>query len=162
LQATAALSALQGLENIGVVEFRKSMRFDMEVLIMLTPKLAGVAVAIPLALIHPTYWSLVAGIAVGRVVRIVLTSTMNSYPPRLSLSCWRELLGFSLWMWVFSVAQFMRDQADTFVVGRMFNASIVGVFKLGMEMAILPTGEVIQPICRALFPGLAAVDRDGN
>ena len=45
--AFALGAAVQGLENVGVVQFRKELRFDKEFRYLLTKKLIGFVVAAP-------------------------------------------------------------------------------------------------------------------
>src|SRR6185312_9660441 len=44
---------LDGLSNIGTVDFRREMQFQKEFAIMVVPKLFGIAAALTAALIHP-------------------------------------------------------------------------------------------------------------
>ncbi len=69
----AATSLVSGAENIGIVAFRRDMRYDKQFLLLSGPRLLQVAVTIPLALWLHSYWALLAGIVVSRVARTVMT-----------------------------------------------------------------------------------------
>src|SRR5258708_24309472 len=56
-----------GSENIGVIAFRKELRFRSEFAFQISRKLAGVAVTVPLAFWLPRYWALVAGLLAPKI-----------------------------------------------------------------------------------------------
>ncbi|MCW2240911.1 oligosaccharide flippase family protein [Azospirillum canadense] len=158
----AAGAALQGFENIGTVAFRKDLAFDREVVLFMTARVSTFLVTLVCALATHSHWALVAGISASRVVRVVMSYRMHPYRPRFTLIAWRRLINFSVWIWVASVAGFLRDQADAFVIGRCLGMTQVGVFRLGTEISSLTTSELVQPICRALLPGFSAMHNAGR
>lgn len=162
LYVIAVVTALQGLENIGIVSFRKELKFEKEVLIFIVPKLVAFFVTLTLAYLLRDYRALLAGIVCQRLTRTVLSYIMDSYRPRLSLAAWRELLKFSAWIWLNSIANFIKERSDAFVLGRLQGPAPLGIFRIGAEIAILPTTEFVQPICRALFSGFALAENVGG
>ncbi len=158
----AGAMLVQGLENIGIVAFQSSFRFDKDVTLTLVSRLASVVATIVAGLILRNYWALVIGIVSQRLLRLILSYTMHPHRPRLILTAWRQLLNFSLWIWLTTIAAFLRVQADALVIGRALGMLQVGVFKAGIELATLTTTEIVQPVCRALFPGFTAVTHDGQ
>ena len=158
----AVLAVVEGLENIGVVEFQRKLRFKMEFLLFLLPRLVSVATTITCAIVLRSYWALIIGVAAHRISRLLLTYVMHPYRPRLNLVGWRRLFSFSLWSWITAFAAFARDRSWAIILGRLFNSFSVGVFMLGFEIAILPTSEVVLPIGRALYSGFAAARKEGS
>jgi O-antigen/teichoic acid export membrane protein len=158
----AATSLVSGAENIGIVAFRRDMRYDKQFLLLSGPRLLQVAVTIPLALWLHSYWALLAGIVVSRVARTVMTYVAHPYRPRLRLAGWRDLAGFSFWTWATSLAGLVWDRCDPFVLGPSLGAGRLGVYLLAVELAILPATELIIPAADALFAGFASAQRDGN
>jgi lipopolysaccharide exporter len=53
-----------------------------------------------------------------------------------------------------------RTRAADFIVGRLFGASALGFFSLGLEISNMPSTELTAPINRAVFPGYSALSRD--
>ena len=162
LYVIAVVTALQGLENIGIVSFRKELKFEKEVLIFIIPKLVAFVVTLVLAYLLRDYRALLAGIVCQRLTRTALSYIMDFYRPRLSLAAWRELLKFSAWIWLNSIANFIKERSDAFVLGRLQGPAPLGIFRVGTEIAILPTTEFVQPICRALFSGFALAENTGG
>jgi len=158
----AGLAVLEGVENIGVVEFRRNLRFDREFVLFLLPRLLAVVITVSCALILRSYWAMVIGIVASRLVRFVLTYVMHGYRPHLGVAAWHEISTFSLWTWAASIATFVRDRSWTVVLGGILEASSVGVFMVASEIALLPISEVVYPACRALFSGFALARNEGG
>jgi O-antigen/teichoic acid export membrane protein len=120
-----------------------------------------VVLTVALAAVLHSYWALVAGILVGRLVTLVQSYTMSPYRPLFGLRSWRRIIGFSLWSWGSGLIYMLRDRIESIVIGRAFGAATVGVFSLGVEIGSLPTTELVLPLCRALFSGFAEANRTG-
>jgi len=158
----ALLTVLAGFENIGVVAFRRELQFQKEFLLLLPSRIVGVAVTIALGVWLHSYWALVAGIAVTRLMRLGMTYWMHPYRPRLALTRWRHLVGFSFWTWAAGIALFAWDRAETIVLGHTLGSQGVGLFLVAIEIAVLPTSEFVSPVARALFAGFSAAQREGR
>ncbi len=158
LLVVAALPLLDGIGNIGAVDFRRDLAFEKEFAIMVLPKLCGIIAAIVL---H-SYVAMLCGMLVNRTLRCVMTYVMHPFRPRLSLRAWRALVGYSVWTWVLSLAILLRNRADSLILGRLTNPATLGFYSLGSEIAALPTTELIEPLCRASFSGFAAARNSGD
>lgn len=152
----AALPLLDGLSNIGTVDFRRDLTFHKEFAIMVLPKLAGIIAAISAAFLTHSYVAMLCGIAANRSLRVVMSYVMHPFRPRLSLTAWQGLAGYSVWTWVLSLAVLVRDRADSLMLGRMMNTTAVGFYAVGAEIAALPMTDLIEPLGRAAFSGFAA------
>ena len=152
----ACLPALDGLANIGAVDFRRNFAFQKEFAIMVLPKLCGMLAAICAAAMLHSYVAMLVGIGMNRTLRVVMSYIMHTYRPRLSLTAWRELSGYSAWTWLLSLAVLVRDRSDSLLLGRLMNTSAVGFYSVGAEVAALPTTELIEPLGRAAFSAFAA------
>jgi len=161
LLVMAWMPFLEGLTNIGVVDFRRDMTFHKEFALMVLPKLCGIIVMIGAVLLLRNYMAMLFGIVAGRTLRTVMSYTMHPYRPRLSLQAWQVLSGYSIWSWLLSMAILLRDRADTLLLGRMTNPTAVGVYSVGAEIAALPTTELIEPLGRATFAGFAVARNTG-
>ncbi len=123
---------------------------------MVLPKLCGIIAAITAAALLHSYVAMLVGMGVNRTLRVVMSYVMHPYRPRLSLTAWRGLAGYSLWTWLLSLAVLVRDRCDSLLLGRLMNTAAVGFYSVGAEIAALPTTELIEPLGRAAFSGFAA------
>ena len=159
LLALAVSAALSGATNIAIAEFRRHLSFEKEFRLQLLPRLAGISVTIAIAWIFRSHWALVLGVLTNRFGIVLMSHWLHPYRQRLSLAAWRELSSVSVWSWAISVAATIRDRADSFVIGRMLGPSALGIYAVGVEVAALPTTEMVDPICRACMPGFAETMR---
>ena len=157
----AVLPLLDGVGNIGAVDFRRDMAFHKEFAMMVLPKLGGILAAITAAILLRSYAAMLFGIGVNRVLRTVMSYRMHPFRPRLSLRAWRSLASYSIWSWLLSLAILLRDRADTLILGRLLGAGPLGVWSVGTEVAALPTTEIVEPLGRAAFSGFAEARRAG-
>lgn len=156
LWALAAGTVIAGAGSIGVVDFRRNIDFGKEFALQILPRVLSIVVTVGAALTWRSYWALVAGILVGRAVRTGFSYRMHPWRPRLDLSAWRYLIGFSAWSWAISMAELVRDRMNAFVLGRTLDATAVGIYSIGEEIASLPATELVGPLCRSCFSGFAA------
>ncbi len=156
----AAGWALQGAENIGVVNFRRNMDFSREFTFMFGKRLAGFVVTLILAYVLRNYWALVIGQLAIRATGVLLSYLLEPYRPRLSVAARRELFSFSGWLMVSNVMAFGLARLSHFVIGRSLGAEPLGLYAVASEIARLPSTEVSAPINRAVFPGLARLSHD--
>lgn len=161
LVALGVLSLIGAMENIATADFMRTMAFRQEFKLWTLPRVLQVIGTIGFALIWPTYWALVFGLVLARVVRTVASYVMRPYLPRPTLRAWRRIIGFTSWTWATSIVIMVRDRTDTVLVGRFFSSSRVGIYALGNEIACLPTSELIEPLARACFPSFSKLRHDG-
>ncbi len=161
LCALAVGAAIDGLGNIGLVEFRRDFAFQREFVSMILPRLFSIALMIAVAWVWHSYWALVAGILAMRLSRVALSYRMHPYRPRLTLAAWRGLVGYSLWSWVVALAVMVRERSTALLIGRMLGTGQVGVYSIGADLAALPTSELVEPLSRAAFSGFSTARNEG-
>ncbi len=159
--AWLALAALlQGLGNIGTVDFRRDLEIAREFRFHLYGRLAQFVVGIGLALLWRDWRALVAAILARRVALLVASYTMAAYRPRLSLARLGALVDFSKWVLANNALSFVRERVDALIVGKLAGPAPLGLYAIAQEIADLPTTELAQPIARAAYPGFARIAHD--
>ena len=162
LLVLAALAVVSGFENIGIVEFRRALQFNIEFKLQFVPRICQFAVTIAAAWLLRSYWALLIGIAVSKLTRLAMTYAIHSYRPRLALSRWRELVGFSFWTWASTIAVLVWERCDAFILGPALGAGALGIYMLAEELAVLPITELVAPASRALFAGFSIMQNQGT
>ncbi len=152
--------ALRGFENIGIVNFQKSLNFSKDFKFNVLTKLLTIGTTITLAVHLRSYWALVLGSLSGSIYRVIASYIMSEFRPRWCLRTWRELWAFSQWVLARGVAQFVNQRADVVLLGRMTSAGSLGLYTVAKEIAELPATEISMPISRAVLPGLAKLVDD--
>jgi O-antigen/teichoic acid export membrane protein len=160
LLALGVSNLIGAVENIATADFMRNSAFHREFQLWTIPRVLQVIGTISFALIWPSYWALVFGIVSGRLIRTALSYAMYPYMPRITLSAWRRITGFTTWSWATYMIVLLRDRIDTLLIGRLFSPGQVGVYALGGEIASLPTSELVDPLCRACFPNFSQLRYD--
>jgi lipopolysaccharide exporter len=158
--AIGAAWLVSGFENIGTVNFRRNMDFAAEFRLLATKRVISFLVTMVAAVTFRSYWSLVIGMATGRVTGVALSYLLQPFRPRLSLGKAGELFSFSGWMLVSNFATVLLSRVPHIYVGRMFGAQTLGAYTVGSEIAQLAHTELVAPINRAMFPGYSRLTGD--
>ena len=158
--ALALAAAIQGFENIGVVMFRKDMRFDREFRFLLGKKLVAFSVTVPLALLWRNYWALVVGTIMGRLAGVSLSYILQSFRPRFSFAATADLMHVSKWLMVQNVLAFLKERSSDLLIGRFAGPHSLGVFSVSAEISNMPGTELVAPINRAVLPGYVKLAHD--
>lgn len=160
LLVLALRPAVQGLRNVGVVNFRKEFKFEREIVLSLTTKLVAVVVTVPLAFVLRSYWALVYGMLISTCVDLFLTYGMHPFRPHPSFAGRGDLLRFSKWLFLNNLGFFLGQRGPDLIVGKLAGVRALGLFSLSYELANLPTTEFVSTINGAAFPGYARHGRD--
>lgn len=147
-------------KNPGTADFRKHLNFRREFVFMVAPKFLRFLVTLAIAVVWQSYWALVAGILSYRALQLGASYLMHSFRPRLSLKAWRDVIGFSQWLFVTTTMDAIRQKSSAMILGRVAGAGMLGIFTVAQEIANLATSELVAPIRRALFPGYAKIQDD--
>ncbi|MBI5618906.1 MAG: lipopolysaccharide biosynthesis protein [Gammaproteobacteria bacterium] len=160
LRAMAGLFFLEGLTNIGVVEFQKQLTFHKEFMYRISVKLIGLVVTLGAAFTLRNYWALLLGMFATTATTIVIGYLAHPFRPRLDLSRSRDIMGFSSWVIVGNALVYLNQHAQNMILGRAKGIDVLGMYGIAFEFATLTTSEIVAPINRATFPGYAKVAND--
>ncbi len=162
LLVIAANSLIGSLENIGTVDFRRNMHFKKEFASGLIAKFAGFVVSLTIALTTRSYWALILGITANRAASVIASYVLSSFRPRLDYSKRRDLLAFSFWLLLGSLAETAQEKLTSAFIGRTYGAAINGLYALATELSLLATTEIAAPINRAMFSRYIHLNKDLN
>jgi O-antigen/teichoic acid export membrane protein len=152
--------AILGLENVGVVEFRKNLDFAKEFRYWIFRRLSLFVFGLILALTLRNYLALAIAAPVSAVVAVIFSFTMSNYRPRLCFSRVGLVWGASRWMILQNTAQVALERADEFVIGGVATPTAVGHYYIAGQVAPMPTRELAWPVERALMPTYAKITGD--
>ena len=156
LQVMSFSLILMGLENIGVVTFQKNMQFGLDFRFMFLKRIAGFFVTIAAAWLLRSYWALVIGTLVSRLAGVMLSYRMHPMRPRFSFEKLGEIFGISQWMLISSIGRYLDANLHKILVGRRSGTVIMGGYNLADEISAMPSGELLAPLNRVLFPAFVA------
>lgn len=160
LPVLAIASLAGGAENIGTVAFRKELDFRSEFRFLLLKRLATTGTTLVLAFMWRSHWALVAGIVTGKCAASALSYALHPYRPRPTLAGRAELMHFSKWIFFSSLVQYLHARSTDFILGRTVGSHGLGIYNAAVELANLPSTELIAPVNRAVFPAYARLAPD--
>ena len=156
----AVKSVLDGMQNIGIVQFRKELHFSREFRFNLYCKLLNLIFVVAAAFYLRNYLALVVGLVSGSAISVLLSYGMHPYRPRFSLAEARNMWSFSTWLLVSQVGSFLSRKTDQFIIGGAIGSTALGNYHVATEIATMPTSELVMPMRRALFPTLSMLQQD--
>jgi len=153
-------SLIAACENIGVVTFQKELRADLDLILTFSKRITGFIVTISIAWLLESYWALVIGTLSGRAVGVILSYRMHPMRARPSLEKFREIFGVSQWMLINSIGNYINNNVQKLLIGRIGTAAMVGSYTLADEISAMPSSEILSPINRVLFPAFVRAKHD--
>ncbi|MEM9555249.1 MAG: lipopolysaccharide biosynthesis protein [Acidobacteriota bacterium] len=151
---------LGGLQNPRFVTFERNLDYSKLALLTVVSKLGAVAVTLSIAIATRSYWALVVGMLVGTCLGLVLSYALRPYRPRLELSRWRTIFGFSGWLSLTTAVTTLSMETDKLIIGRLLGVADAGRYFMTQRVGVLPTRELIGPLQRLLFPSFAELAPD--
>jgi len=157
IQALALRPLLAGLENPGIILFRKNMMFNKDFEFLVLNKLVSFVVTVTAAVLLHNHWSLVIGIVAGGVTSTIQSYRMHPYRPRLDLSQTGAVWSYSFWILFQHILVFLNQHIDEVIVGRFKSTSAMGYYTVAADVAASPIQEIGTPLSRVLFSGIARI-----
>ena len=149
--------AIESFVNIGVIDFRKHLKFNSEIAYTLGVRISSAAVTILIVAIWPSFWSLVAGAIARSIIRLGLSYALHKFRPKLSMRGFSRIFEFSKWVFVSSTISSITTRLPVIVLGRVVGAEIIALFTLAQEISTIATRDIHAPVRRVLFPGFSKV-----
>ncbi|HVR30984.1 MAG TPA: oligosaccharide flippase family protein [Thermoanaerobaculia bacterium] len=142
-------------------QLRKDLRFGRRFGPELARSLVRAVVAVGLALLGWSYWSLIAAHVAGAAVWSAALWTRVPWRPRLVFdrSDAKLLLGYGKHLVAVSVLVVIATRADHLAVGRFFGPADLGVYAIAFTLPAL-LFQASSGLSLVLFPAYARLDRD--
>ena len=160
LYVVSLLFVMNGLLNVGTVDFRKNLTLDKEFKLQIIPKILSFVITISIAFWLKNYWALVIGTFVWKTFNCYFSYAMHEFRPRFSLSAWKELFHFSKWLMFGNVIRFFNRKSPELIIGKMISTQAAGYVSIGTEISAFATSELVANVNRAAYPGYSKVSTD--
>lgn len=153
----ALATMAKGLENIGTVKFQKEMNFSKDFAYNVIPKILATVVTIALAYSFRSYYALIMATLINDIIKVIVSYCVIDYRPRLCLKKAKDIWGFSQWILIRNMANYVSTQGDLLVLSVLATPTQIGFYKWGTELSFMTISEVQYPFSRALVPGLVKI-----
>ena len=94
------------------------------------------------------------------LVVVVISYIIVSFRPKFSFKKISEIWGFSQWVLIRNVAQYISEQGDLLLLAIFTTPRNIGFYKWGTELSFMAITEVQMPFERALISGMAKIKDD--
>lgn len=166
LYVLAATAVLGGFENVGIVQYRRDIRFDVEFRLLFIPRLLSFFATIGMAILLADYRAILFGAVLFSVARFIMSYRLHPWRPNLRAAIrvehWRGLLGFSAWTWVAGLGSLVWERCDAFILGPALGTSQLGRYLFAAEIASLPVTEIVGPTMAAVYSGISSARAQGT
>jgi lipopolysaccharide exporter len=161
-RAMALYPVIWGFENIGMIDFQRTLRFDRLFFYDVLGKVVGFVVVIPAAFFLHNAWAVILGTLAPKIVQVPASFILHPYRPRFSLKAGSELLNFSKWLFVTNIVSLVNNYMIHILIGRIGGAASVGLFRTAEQVGMLPVSELAAPIRGPMYSGYAKILHDGD
>lgn len=154
LIVVSLIPLIQGFENIGLLIFRKEIRFQKIVLIELSARILSTTASILIAVWTNNAWALVSGPVILAVSGTVLSYFIHPFRPRLMINkkAGKRFFSFSKYAILFSALQYVMEMADNILIGRLFGTIILGSYVIAYDLATLPIHALLMVVGNVMLP----------
>lgn len=130
--AVAALSLpLTSFSSIQEALFQRKLNYKILFIKRLSVSLLPLVVTVPLALLGLQHWSLIIGNLAGGLLKAVLLTYASDWKPNFfySFKLLKEMLSFSIWTLLESVALWASSYIDIFIISNTLGNYYTGLYK---------------------------------
>ena len=148
---------ITSFSSIQTALYRRDFDFKTLFITRVTMALVPLIVTVPLAVVTRSYWSLVIGSVSSAFLNALILTIKSRWKPRFyySFNQLKKMLSFSVWSLVEAVAYWLTTWADIFIIGAMFSAYYLGIYKNSLNMVNSIMALVKASIIPVLFSSLA-------
>ena len=164
LQLISIVPLLRGFINPSIVKFQKDLQFKKEFLYRTFLFTIDAGSAVLVAFATHTAASIVVGLIVGVIAEVVLSFFVAKPRPtfRFEPTYFAKIFHRGKWITLSGVFQYLFQNVDNIVVGRMLGTGPLGLYQLGYSISILPISEVGDVVSRVTFPVYTKIAHDTN
>ncbi|MEI6946252.1 lipopolysaccharide biosynthesis protein [Paraflavisolibacter sp. H34] len=163
LRTIAVVFFIDSLTVLGQAQLQRAMKFKVIASVEVISYAVGYGgVGILLAYLGYGVWAL----AIANIAQAVLYATavtiVQPSKHRLGLEkdAMKELLVFGGGFTIAKIGNFLANQGDNLVVGRMLGAGALGIYGRAYQFMVMPAGLFGNALDRSLFPAMSKVQDD--
>ncbi len=160
LYVTSLILLISAAESPGMYLYRKELNYKPMFKLAVLQKIVSFTTVITLVLIHQSYWAMILGNVVARLVQSVGSYLLHDFRPKLSLKKFSEQWDFSKWVMLKSVLGYSRTQFDTFLISKFFGFGSIGGYNLMKSLSSMPATEIIKPATEPLLASFSQVNNN--
>ena len=153
-----------GIQNIGVVLFRKQLDFKKQFLFDIIPSIVRILVVLPLIFYLRNIWALVWAYLAFTLTTTVLSFILHPYRPRLefNITKGKELFRYGKWILGSSLLAKIQFETVTMISGKLLGLGPLGYFNRAWTFSTIPFRELYAVFGKVIFPAFSQLQSDVN
>jgi O-antigen/teichoic acid export membrane protein len=165
IPVAAATILLDGFGSTSLSSLKRELRVKQLTLLDVSCQATSLVVMIIWALVAPSVWVLVGGALAGSAVRLVAGHTVLSQ--RRNRFDWHRasaiaVMGFGSWVLLNTAIAYAADQADRFVLGKLVDMDVLGVYSIAVLVGGIPYLVLGQLGGMVVFPAFSRARHHGK
>lgn len=149
-----------GFVNVGMAEFHREMDFRKVFVAAASSRVASLVVAVAVAIVTKSFWAILIGYMVQRLVDVLVSYLMQRRRPKVGLVSASEIIRHSKWIMLEGILFQVLLRADVFLIGKFAGPAALGPYYLAKMIAELIGAELSTGLRGALFSKLARTNRE--
>lgn len=156
----ATLALAFPLSSIGTVQgalLERESQFRTWARIETVSAVAGLALAITLALLGAGVWSLVGQMLLATALTACQLALAAPWRPRavFPLAALRDVAGFGAQLSLFQGLVYLERNADGMIIGRVLGSAALGLYAMATKIMLFPLQNITGAASRALLPAMS-------
>lgn len=160
LRVMAFIPLIEALSSPVVMLMVRDMEFKRLFYLRVSVKFTAVCSTVILALTLQDYWALVWGQVAGALALVVISQWMLPHRPRLTLSAFSELGGFTFWSLLRDLAAYFADTCDELVVRVSTGTHQFALYHASRDLSRILISEIVALAGTPLFSAFAKLQED--
>ena len=154
----------EGLINIGVVTFRKELKFEKVFLYQQIELFTEIFLTISLAIILRNVWALIFGYIGGKGMKCFTSYLLHPYRPGFSFDSEKakELFRFGKYLLGSSIILLLITQGDDAVVGKLLGTTALGFYVIAYKISNMPATSITHVFSQVAFPTYSKLQDDAE
>lgn len=155
---------VKGFINPAVVLFQKELRFKNEFLFRALLFSVDAFIAITLAIITHSIYSLVFGLIGAAIIEVILSFMFFDIKPKFKLKSGylKEIFHKGKWLTGASIFNYFGENGDNIIVGRLLGTTSLGFYQMAYRVSITPITEISDVVNKVTFPIFSKIGEDKN
>ena len=162
LRAMSFCFLIRGVQNIGIIYFRKELEFRKVFSMTFAASLADIVFSIAFIFVFQSIWGVIAARIISEGVSCAGSYILSPYRPRFhfELAKARELWKFGKWIYGQSILGYLLENGDNFFVWFTLGLPQLALYKYAYNFSNMPATHICDVISSVSFPAYSKIQDD--
>lgn len=156
---------LDGFYSVRVHELQRNHQVKTIVLFELGVQAIATLLVLTICVIYPTVWALIVSHVFNTGLRLIGShwiAPMKRSLERVSMAHVRRIISFGKWIFLSTLFQYIITQSDKLFIGKLADASTLGVYAIASSLAAIPLLLSYQLGAKIVYPVLSEAARESK